>query len=61
MPAGHEVHNNPDYTSSIFGVQLSAQEYNSIFENPPSFYEKKAFVDVFRRKWKEDKGYCSLF
>jgi len=27
----------------------------------PSFPEKKAFVDIFRKKWKEDKGYCSVF
>jgi hypothetical protein len=33
----------------------------TIFEHKPSFNEKKAFVSMFRRKWKEDKGYCSLF
>jgi hypothetical protein len=42
-------------------VRLSAFEYESIFDNPPTFDEKKAFVDVFRKKWKEDKGYCSVF
>jgi hypothetical protein len=36
-------------------------QYESIFDNPPTFYEKKAFVDVFRKKWREDKGYCSMF
>jgi len=42
-------------------VRLSQVEYESIFERDPSFNEKKAFVDVFRRKWKEDKGYTSMF
>jgi hypothetical protein len=42
-------------------VKLSKLEYESIFENPPTFQEKKAFVEVFRKKWREDKGYCSLF
>ena len=42
-------------------VRLSQREYDTIFEKDPSFNEKKAFVEVFRRKWKEDKGYCSLF
>lgn len=42
-------------------VRLSQDEYETIFEKDPSFNEKKAFVEVFRRKWKEDKGYCSLF
>ena len=26
-----------------------------------TFYERKAFVDDFRRKWREDKGMVSLF
>lgn len=42
-------------------MRLSQAEYESIFDNAPSFQEKKAFIDVFRKKWKEDKGYCSLF
>ena len=42
-------------------VRLSQFEYETIFEMNPSFNEKKAFVEVFRRKWKEDKGYCSMF
>ena len=42
-------------------VRLSQYEYETIFEKDPSFNEKKAFVEVFRRKWKEDKGYCSMF
>ena len=42
-------------------VRLSQFEYETIFEKDPSFNEKKAFVEVFRRKWKEDKGYCSMF
>ena len=36
-------------------------EYDSIFDNPPTFPEKKAFVEVFRKKWREDRGYCSIF
>ena len=42
-------------------VRLSQFEYDTIFEKDPSFNEKKAFVEVFRRKWREDKGYCSMF
>jgi hypothetical protein len=42
-------------------VRLSQFEYETIFEKDPSFNEKQAFVEVFRRKWKEDKGYCSMF
>ena len=40
---------------------MTQEEYESIFDNPPSFEEKKAFIEIFRKKWKEDKGYCSLF
>lgn len=42
-------------------VRLSQFEYETIFEKDPSFNEKRAFVEVFRKKWKEDKGYCSMF
>ncbi len=42
-------------------VRLSQFEYETIFEKDPSFNEKKAFVEVFRKKWKEDKGFCSMF
>lgn len=42
--------------------QVTQDDYNSIFnDTTTSFYEKKAFVDLFRRKWREDKGLCSLF
>jgi hypothetical protein len=27
----------------------------------PSFYERRAFIDDFRRKWREDTGMVSLF
>lgn len=47
--------------TNLFEAKLSQQEYDSIFDNPPTFQEKKAFVEIFRRKWREDKGYCSLF
>ena len=32
-----------------------------MFDRAPNFYEKKSMVDQLRRKWKEDKGYCSMF
>ena len=47
--------------NNIFDIKLTQIEYDSIFDNPPTFPEKKAFVDVFRKKWREDKGYCSVF
>jgi chorismate mutase len=28
---------------------------------PPTFYERRAFIDDFRRKWREDRGMVSLF
>ena len=40
---------------------ISQDEYESIFHDNPTFYEKKAFVEMFRRKWREDKGFCSMF
>ncbi|CDW79371.1 UNKNOWN [Stylonychia lemnae] len=56
------LHNKPESGSSnIFDIRLSQVEYDSIFDNAPSFQEKKAFIEVFRKKWKEDKGYCSMF
>ena len=42
-------------------VRLTQREYQTIFDRDPTFNEKKAVVDQFRRKWKEDKGYCSMF
>jgi hypothetical protein len=27
----------------------------------PTFYERRAFIDDFRRKWREDRGMVSLF
>lgn len=47
-------------SDSLFGVDLTPNEYASIFKTPVSFYEKKAHVSSLRRKWKEDKGYGSL-
>jgi hypothetical protein len=41
--------------------RLSANEYNQIFDREPSFNERKAFVDVFRKQWKDDMGYGSKF
>lgn len=67
--AKYVSHNKPAYATeanklgqkSKKYVRLSQLEYETIFEKDPSFNEKKAFVEVFRRKWKEDKGYCSMF
>ena len=56
----YRSHNQKARTGSAF-VRLNQEQYLTIFEHKPSFNEKKAFVDLFRRKWKEDKGYCSLF
>ena len=42
-------------------VRLSQYEYETIFGKDPSFNEKRAFVGDVRKKWKEDKGYCSMF
>ena len=56
-----QQHNKTDNGSNIFDIKLTSYEYESIFDNPPTFFEKKAFVDVFRKKWREDKGYCSMF
>lgn len=40
----------------------SNDDYESIFQDQSAtFYEKKAFVEMFRRKWREDKGLCSMF
>ena len=47
--------------TNIFEAKLTQHEYESIFDKIPSFPEKKAFVEIFRKKWKEDKGYCSMF
>lgn len=44
-----------------FALGISQEEYDSIFHDNPTFYEKRAFVEMFRRKWREDKGLCSLF
>lgn len=27
----------------------------------PSFKEKMAFINTLKRRWKEQKGYCSIF
>lgn len=66
--AGYVSHNKPvpNKFSSVAAkskkyVRLSQLEYDTIFEKDPSFNEKRAFVEVFRRKWKEDKGFCSMF
>ena len=63
----YNSHNNEATTGLSGGhkgrkdVRLSQHEYDTIFEKDPSFNEKKAFVEVFRRKWREDQGYCSMF
>ena len=52
---GRKSHNKPS------GNRLSHKEYDKIFARNPSFNEKKAFVDLFRKKWRGDKGYASMF
>ncbi|CAI2361703.1 unnamed protein product [Moneuplotes crassus] len=47
--------------SSGFGKALTKKEYEKIFDRKSSFYEKKAFVGLIRKKWKVTKGYCSKF
>ena len=42
-------------------IDFSSKDYESIFTHRPSFYERRATSDLLRRKWKEDKGYCSKF
>ena len=66
--AKYVSHNKPSDTKDVPNgqkfkkyVRLSQYEYETIFEKDPSFNEKKAFVEVFRKKWKEDKGHCSMF
>jgi hypothetical protein len=58
---GRRVSHNKVEPSNIFDIKLTQLEYESIFDNPPTFPEKKAFVEVFRKKWREDRGYCSVF
>ncbi|CAI2360928.1 unnamed protein product [Moneuplotes crassus] len=50
--------NNP---KSIFKINLTKEDYSGIFDKDSSFYEKQAFAAIFRKKWKKDQGYCSLF
>jgi hypothetical protein len=52
---------NESGEGNIFDIKLTQTEYDSIFDNPPTFPEKRAFIEVFRKKWREDKGYCSMF
>ena len=35
-------------------ISFEAQDYALIFDHEPSFYEKKAFTQVLRRKWMQD-------
>lgn len=59
----HTLKDSPKLTSAeLLAHNISQEEYESIFhDHHASFYEKRAFVDMFRRKWREDKGLCSLF
>jgi hypothetical protein len=52
---------DPKDNSHLYALGISQEEYDSIFHDNPTFYEKRAFVEMFRRKWREDKGLCSLF
>jgi hypothetical protein len=52
----------PQSTPDLQSLGISQEEYDSIFhDGNPTFYEKRAFVEMFRRKWREDKGLCSMF
>ena len=42
-------------------ARISRDEYNQIFDRDPTFNERKAFVNVFRKQWKDDMGYGSMF
>ena len=42
-------------------TKLTKDEYNQIFDRDPTFNERKAFVNVFRKQWKDDLGYGSAF
>lgn len=50
-----------DEVDNIAPVSITQNDYESIFQDNPTFYEKKAFVDMFRKKWREDRGLCSIF
>ncbi len=55
------THNKEVESEDMFDVRLTKEEYESIFEGPPTFHEKRAFMENFRKKWREDHGHCSLF
>ena len=42
-------------------MHLSEQDYQHILSNDTSFYQKQAFADQIRKKWKISKGYGSKF
>jgi len=46
---------------NMFGVDLSQADYSQIMKGESSFYAKRAHVELLRKKWKEDKGYSSMF
>jgi hypothetical protein len=61
----HALQGSPQNDSQL-GVPLaqtiSQDQYDKIFhDHQATFYERRAFVDMFRKKWREDKGLCSLF
>lgn len=41
--------------------RLDHSDYEQIFERPPTFNEKKAFISLFRHKWKQDMKLTSVF
>ena len=42
-------------------LKLASKKQHDAATNQATFYERKAFVDDFRRKWREDRGMVSLF
>lgn len=48
-----KIHNKKEEErDEICDVKLTKDEYESIFEGVPSFYEKKAFMENLRKKWR---------
>jgi len=43
----------------INGLDQSSQD--KVKKILPSFKEKMAFVDALKKRWREQKGYCSIF
>eukprot|EP00347_Sterkiella_histriomuscorum_P015741 403355857 len=51
------LYSNTQREGSSNGFKITKEEYESIFQHNPTFYERKAFVDIFRKKWKGSHSY----